>query len=88
MKTFNYSVIFLLSDEDGKSGTEDTYRFRRSSSPDYSQVYIQGKNVSTTSEVPGTGGDVAGDLDVTQDLSDTLILNEDADEGNSDASEC
>ena len=73
--------------EDGKSGTEDTYRFWRSSSPDYSQVYIPGKNVSTTSEVPTTGGDVAGDLDVTQDLNETLNLNQDDDEGNSDATQ-
>ena len=44
-------------------------------------------NVSTKSEVPGTGRDVAGDLDVTQDLNKTLILNEDDDEGNSDATQ-
>ena len=74
-------------DEDGKSGTEATYRFRRSSSPDYSEVYIPAKNVSTTSEFPGTGCDVAGDLDVTQDLNETLILNQDDEEGNSDATQ-
>ena len=74
-------------DEDGKTGTETTYRFRRSSSPDYSQVYIPAKPVSTTSEVPAAGSDVAGDLDVTQDLNDTVILDQDDDEGNSDATQ-